>query len=136
QNWGISQAPSKKIYIANHSSLLEFNGNNWNKYKLPSASIIRSVKAVGDRIYTGSYREFGYWNAGETRHLSYASLSDGLDIPLSEDEEFSDNLAMEQWVIFQSLDRIYIYELKQESFKVLEAPTAKSKIHGLGDTVY
>src|SRR5690606_30603185 len=104
QNWGISQAPTKKIYIANHSSLLEFDGNNWNTYKLPSASIIRSVKAVGDRIYTGSYREFGFWKAGGTGQLSYTSLSDRLDSPLSEDEEFWDILVLEQWVLFQSLD--------------------------------
>jgi len=136
QNWGISQSPSKKIYIANHSSLLEFDGNNWNKYKLPSASIIRSVKAVGDRIYTGSYREFGYWEAGPTGQLDYTSLSDFLDSPLSEDEEFWDILALDQWVLFQSLDRIYIYDLQQMGFKVLEAPTAKSKLHRIGDKVY
>src|SRR5690606_3157197 len=123
-------------YIANHSSLLEFDGNNWNTYKLPSASIIRSVKAVGDRIYTGSYREFGFWKAGGTGQLSYTSLSDRLDSPLSEDEAFWDILVLEQWVLFQSLDRSYIFDLQQESFRILEAPSAKAKLHRVGDKVY
>src|SRR5690606_31067843 len=59
-----------------------------------------------------------------------------LDSPLSEDEEFWDILALDQWVLFQSLDRIYIYDLQQMGFKVLEAPTAKSKLHRIGDKVY
>ncbi len=136
QNWAISQSPTKKIYIANHSSLLEFDGNQWNKYKLPSASIIRSVRAVGERIYTGSYREFGYWTAGETGELAYTSLSDRFDVPLSEDEEFWDILAVEDWVLFQSLDRIYIHSLVEDSFKVLEAKSAKAKLHQIGNRVY
>lgn len=136
QNWAISQSPSKKIYIANHSSLLEFDGNQWNKYKLPSASIIRSVRAVGERIYTGSYREFGYWTPGETGELAYTSLSDRFDVPLSEDEEFWDILAVEDWVLFQSLDRIYIHSLVEDSFRVLDAGSTKAKLHHIGNRVY
>ena len=136
QNWGISQSPAKNIYIANHSSLLEFDGNKWYKYKLPSASIIRSVKAVGDKIYTGSYREFGFWTKGETGQLSYTSLSEKLDSTLSEDEEFWDILALDHWVLFQSLDRIYIYDLLEDSFKILAAGSAKAKLHKVGDKVY
>src|SRR5690606_40497131 len=95
QNWGIAQSPAKKIYIANHSRLMEFDGSTWNKYRLPSASIIRSVHAEGERIYTGSYREFGYWQGDETGQLVYTSLSDRLQAPLSEDEEFWDILALD-----------------------------------------
>ena len=136
QNWGISQSPSKNIYIANHSSLLEFDGNKWHKYKLPSPSIIRSVKAIGDKIYTGSYREFGFWTKASDGQLSYTSLSDRLESPLSEDEEFWDILALDHWVLFQSLDRIYIYNLLEDSFKILEARSAKAKLHLVKDKVY
>src|SRR5690606_31094332 len=136
QNWGISQSPSKNIYIANHSSLLEFDGNKWHKYKLPTSSIIRSVKAVGDKIYTCSYREFGFWTKGDDGQLSYTSLSDRLGSPLSEDEEFWDILALDHWVLFQSLDRIYIYDLLEDSFKILEASSAKAKLHRVKDRVY
>ncbi len=136
QNWGISQSPTRNIYIANHSSLLEFDGNTWYKYKLPSPAIIRSVKAIGDKIYTGSYREFGFWTKEETGQLSYTSLSDRLDSPLSEDEEFWDILALDHWVLFQSLDRIYIYDLMEDSFKILEANSAKAKLHLIKDKVY
>lgn len=136
QNWGISQGSSKIIYIANHSNLLEFDGIKWRSYKLPSASIIRSVEVVGDRIYTGSYREFGFWTKGQSGQLSYTSLSDLLESPVSQDEEFWDILAVDHWVLFQSLDRIYIYDLVEQSFKIIEASSAKAKLHLVKDKVY
>lgn len=136
QNWGISQSSTRNIYIANHFSLLEFDGNTWHKYQLPSPSIIRSVKAIGDKIYTGSYREFGFWTKEATGQLSYTSLSDRLDSPLSEDEEFWDILALDHWVLFQSLDRIYIYDNTEDNFKILEANSAKAKLHLIKDKVY
>jgi ligand-binding sensor domain-containing protein len=94
------------------------------------------VKAIGNKIYTGSYREFGFWTKEETGQLSYTSLSDRLDSPLSEDEEFWDILALDHWVLFQSLDRIYIYDLMEDSFKILEANSAKAKLHLIKDKVY
>ena len=136
QNWGISQSSSKLIYIANHSNLLEFDGSKWRSYKLPSASIIRSVEVVDERIYTGSYREFGYWIKGPDGQLSYTSLSDLLDTPVSQDEEFWDILAIDHWLLFQSLDRIYIYDLVEQSFKIIEASSAKAKLHRIKDKVY
>src|SRR5690606_4690284 len=136
QNWGISQSSSKLIYIANHSNLLEFDGSKWRSYKLPSASIIRSVEVVDERIYTGSYREFGYWIKGSDGQLSYTSLSDLLDAPVSQDEEFWDILAIDHWLLFQSLDRIYIYDLVEQSFKIIEASSAKAKLHRIKAKVY
>src|SRR5690606_39097782 len=136
QNWGIAQSSSKLIYIANHSSLLEFDGRKWRSYKLPAASIIRSVEVVHERIYTGSYREFGYWTKDETGQLNYISLSDRLDSPVSMDEEFWDILVHDHWVLFQSLDRIYIYDLFEREFRIIEAKSAKAKLHKLRDKVY
>ena len=96
QNWAISQSITKKIYVANHSTLLEFDGSKWYNYKLPNPSIIRSVKVSGEKIYTGSYREFGFWTKDVTGELQYTSLSEKLKDPLSEDEEFWDILKNER----------------------------------------
>src|SRR5690606_1230798 len=101
-----------------------------------SASIIRSVEVVRDRIYTGSYREFGFWTKGENNELTYTSLSDQLETAVSEDEEFWDILVLDHWVLFQSLDRIYIYDLLEHSFKIIEANSAKAKLHEIKDKVY
>ncbi|MEZ4809411.1 MAG: triple tyrosine motif-containing protein [Allomuricauda sp.] len=136
QNWAISQASSKNIFIANHTSLLEFDGNKWHKYRLPNASIIRSVKIADDKIYTGSYREFGYWTKDDTGQLNYTSLSKKLEASLAEDEEFWDILALDNWVLFQSLDRIYIYDNAEDSFKIIEASSKKARLNIVKDKIF
>ncbi len=137
QNWAITQSSqSKNIYVANHTSLLEFDGSKWHHYKLPTSPIIRSVKAAGDKIYTGSYREFGYWTKEDNGELVYTSLSQKMEIPMAEDEEFWDILVLEQWVLFQSLDRIYIYDFTEDTFKVIEANSDKANLSLVNNNVY
>jgi hypothetical protein len=57
------------LYFANNDGLLEFNGSSWKLYPSPNETIIRSVKAV-ERIYTGSYMEFGYWERKKKRFVT------------------------------------------------------------------
>ena len=87
QNWSISQSKDKFIYIANNKGLLEYNGAVWNLYPSPNETIMRSVNVIGDLIYTGCYREFGYWKKNEFGSLDYLSLSQDLQIPFLDDEE-------------------------------------------------
>lgn len=136
QNWDISQTSTKTIFTANHMSLLEFDGSTWHKYQLPEPSIIRSVKVVGDSIYTGSYKEFGYWKKKNTGELSYTSLSDQLSVPMAEDEEFWEILPLGGTILFQSLDRIYIYDLGEKSFKIIDAESQKAKLGIVNNQVY
>ena len=46
QNWSVSQAVSKNIYVANNKGLLEYNGANWQLYPTPNETIMRSVKCI------------------------------------------------------------------------------------------
>ncbi len=109
QNWSISQSKEKLIYIANNDGLLEFNGARWSLYQSPNESIMRSVKVIGDRIYTGCYMEFGFWEKTSSGELQYTPLSNNLDIELIDDEEFWNIIQVDDWVIFQSLNRICIF---------------------------
>jgi len=136
QNWGITQSPSKNIYVANHTSLLEFDGSKWHQYKLPTSPVIRSVKAIGDKIYTGSYREFGYWTKNPNGELTYTSLSQKMETSITEDEEFWEIVTLDQWVLFQSLDRIYIYDKIEDSFKIIEAKSDKANMGIVNNNVY
>jgi hypothetical protein len=49
------------MYFANNYYLMRYDGVKWDKYSLPNKTIIRSIMVEGDRIYSGSYKEFGYW---------------------------------------------------------------------------
>ncbi|UJH90605.1 LuxR C-terminal-related transcriptional regulator [Antarcticibacterium sp. 1MA-6-2] len=136
QNWAITQSHSKKIYVANHTSLMEYDGVRWKKYKLPLETIIRSVHAVGERIYMGCYEEFGYWARNQKGILEYTSISNKFKSQILDNEEFWDILVVNSSILFQSLDRIYIYDLETEKLSVIEAKTEKAKLFEIGSKVY
>jgi len=125
QNWMIDQDSNYFMFFANNEGLLEFNGSNWTLYPSPNETIIRSVKVIGDKIYTGFYMEFGYWKRQKSGQLKYYSLSNSIKNKILDDEHFWGIFQFEQWVIFQSLNRIYIYDTKQNKFSII---TPKSNI--------
>jgi AraC family chitin signaling transcriptional activator len=136
QNWMVSQASNKYIYAANNAGLVEYNGEKWKLYESPNGTIIRSVKVIGALIYTGTYMNFGYWEKDQLGNLQYTALSDQLEERLIEDEQFWNILDIGDWVLFQSLDRIYIYNTKDRSFEIIDAKTTRAKIFKVGNTVY
>jgi hypothetical protein len=70
QNWGVDTS-GQIIYVANNEGLLEFDGVNWYLNRLPNRTIVRSVKVVDNKIYTGSYEEFGFWERTKNGSLEY-----------------------------------------------------------------
>ncbi len=119
QNWMISQDKNHFLFFANNDGLLEYNGSNWTLYPSPNETILRSVKVIDDKIYTGCYMEFGFWKRDPNGKLKYKSLSQLIKNKIQDDEQFWNILSYEQWVIFQSLDRIYIYDIKTGKFKII-----------------
>lgn len=136
QNWAIAQGDDNHIYIANNHSLLEYNGVTWRKYLSPNNSIIRSVHGVDERIFTGQYMEFGYWQRNDSGALDYTSISDALPMPMVEDEEFWNIITLRDWMLFQSLDRIYSYNLLSKQFRLIEAKTTKAHMFNVNGSIY
>lgn len=136
QNWMISQSSDKKIYIANNSGLLEFDGARFKLYNSPNSSVIRSVKVIGDLVYTGCYMEFGYWQKNGLGSLVYHSLIPKLNEPLIDDEQFWNILKVGDWVLFQSLDRIYSYNTLDGSFRIIDSETTRAQIFNVDNEVY
>lgn len=110
QNWGISRADNGKVYVANNSGLLEYDGLVWKFHQLPNKTIVRSVLAVDDIVYTGSYEEFGYWKKDEFGYLKYYSLSDTVLDLISPNEEIWQIVSFKDKIIFRSFLNIYIYD--------------------------
>lgn len=136
QNWGITQGDNGHIYIANNHNFLEYDGVRWRKHESPNASIFRSIKAKDAIIFTGQYMEFGYWKKDIYGQLIYTSISAELKEPMIEDEEFWNIVVLEDWVLFQSLDRIYSYNTTSKEFRVLDVKSSKAHIFKVDDTVY
>lgn len=136
QNWSISQSEERYIYVANNKGLLEFNGATWQLYPSPNESIFRSVNVVGNRIYTGCYMDFGYWQRNELGVLIYTSLSQKLDAPLIEDEQFWNIISYHDFILFQSLNRIYIFNSTNDSFKIINSKHSITKIFKVNEIIY
>ena len=119
QNWMISQSQNKFVYFANNEGLLEFNGSEWTLYPSPNETIIRSVKVINDKIYTGCYMEFGYWKRQSNGKLNYTSLSKTIQSKIIDEEQFWNILEYEHWVIFQSLNQIFILDTKTSKIKII-----------------
>lgn len=136
QNWSISQSDNRYIYIANNKGLLEYNGAKWNLYPSPNQTNLRSVKVIDSLIYTGSYHDFGYWKKDGFGVLNYTSLTKALNIDLLEDEEFWNIMTLDNSILFQSLDRIHIYNKKTKSYNVVESNLKISNLFKVDSNFY
>jgi len=136
QNWAISQSQEKYIYVGNNKGLLEFNGANWQLYPSPNETIIRSVRAVKDKIFTGSYMEFGYWQRDSLGVLNYSSLSDKIKNQIIDDEQFWNIIDLDKYLLFQSLNRIYIYDTVRDTFKIIDSRTQLPKMYKVDGSIY
>lgn len=136
QSWMISQDDQNYLYFANNDGLLEYNGTNWELYPGPNETIIRSVKVIGNRVYTGSYMNFGYWTRKADGKLRYISLSDTIKSKILDDEQFWNILKYDHWVLFQSLNRIYIYDTKTNTFKIIAPKMGVVKSFATKSAIY
>ncbi|MBC7410075.1 MAG: histidine kinase [Arcicella sp.] len=105
QIWNVVRGKDHAMYFANNHYFLRYDGVKWEKYNLPNKTIIRSVLAVGDKIYCGSYKEFGYWRRQQGKMI-YVSISNGIKL-------FSDNGNEEIWKIFTFENKIYFQSFNE-----------------------
>ena len=136
QNWSISQSKEKYIYVANNKGLLEFNGAKWKLYNSPNQTIIRSVCVINDYIYTGGNSEFGYWQKNNLGFLYYTSLSKELNVKFLEDEEFWNIISIDDYILFQSLKRIYIYNKTSKTFITIDSDSIIYKMFKVDGYIY
>lgn len=100
QNWSITQDKEGCIYVGNNKGVLEFDGIHWKLYPLPNNNIIRCVYYSSDeKLYVGSYEEFGFFERDEYNQLQYTSLKE-----LLTDYQFNNE---EIWNIFEHDEKVY-----------------------------
>lgn len=133
QNWGLAQNGSGEMYIANNEGLLTFDGLNWQLYPSPNRSELRSVYIVEEKIYTGCYREFGYWSPQPEEGLKYHSISAAIQDDLLEDEVFWNIASYGEYVIFQSLKRLYFYNSSTEQVHYQDIPSERARLFKVKD---
>ena len=136
QIWDISQSSENFIYAANSQGLLEYNGARWELYPVPNNSIIRSVNVINNKVFTGCFMDFGYWERDSFGSLYYTSLIDQFGINLEEDEEFWNITELNGWMIFQSLSRIYLLDLENKESKIIKSDAQISQMINFNKTIF
>lgn len=126
QNWGVDVNDQGELYVANNKGLLHFNGEQWELYKLPNKTVIRSVAYINKRIYTGSYEEIGYWQENIKGKLEYTSLTHQITGHTFSSEEFWQIIPEGDNVVFRSFSRIYRYN--SNSIEVINPKSVVTQI--------
>jgi hypothetical protein len=115
QNWSIVQTPDDWMYFANNKGLLEFNGMHWNIYQVTNKSEVRSIYYDKDSnyIFTGAFKEFGYFSRDKIGTLKYKSISNLL---INKKMNFSEIWGVNKYekkYFFQSDKTIFCYDFKK-----------------------
>jgi len=111
QNWNIAQGKDNAMYFANNHYLLRYNGVKWEKYTLSNNTVIRSVFIDGDKVYSGSYKEFGYWKRIGGK-MKYFSLTENKKLfsGNSDNEEIWKIFKYNSKIYFQTFNEVYTYD--------------------------
>jgi ligand-binding sensor domain-containing protein/DNA-binding CsgD family transcriptional regulator len=135
QVWNVVQGNDNAMYFANHHYFLRYNGVKWEKYSLPNKTIIRSVFVDGNKVYCGSYKEFGYWERIDGR-MQYVSLSKGKNLFLgnADNEEIWKIFKHKGKFYFQSFNEIYVYDGKD--IKKIKFPAQISYCYVVDGKIY
>lgn len=134
QIWNVAQGKDKAMYFANNHYLLRYDGVVWEKYSLPNKTIIRSILIEGDRIYSGSYKEFGYWYR-ENGKMHYVSITKKLRLFDEKDnEEIWKIFRFNGSLYFQSFNDVFIYNGKH--IKKIKFPFLISYCFVVDNNVY
>jgi ligand-binding sensor domain-containing protein/DNA-binding CsgD family transcriptional regulator len=110
QSWQIAQMENGLMVFANTAGLMIYDGVNWSLFEMPHQQIIRTILVDGQRIYVGSYGEFGYWAPDLSGQLNYHSLIHLLDRRLTSGEEIWNILKINNAIYFHSFGAVFKFE--------------------------
>ena len=134
QVWNVAQGTDNAMYFANNHFLLRYDGVKWEKYALPNKTIIRAIYPEGNKIFSGSYKEFGYWDRQQGQ-MVYRSLSkDELFTGFAGNEEIWKIFRYKNKIYFQSFNALYIYNGK--TTKRISFPSQISYCYTVGNEIF
>jgi len=119
QNWSIIQDNRGIMYFGNTSSLLEFDGSDWNSLVMPSSTTVRCLDIdKNGTLFIGSIGEFGYLACNQLGENKYVSL---VHLLPKEEQTFQNiwrTLCVSDGVYFIGQTKIYFYNY--ESITVMD----------------
>ncbi len=111
QNWAVEQGPNGLIYVANGSGLMEWDGERWRSYESPNDTRLRDMTRWHDnRLYTGTINDIGYYDVTEDGSLAFNSLISDWSDPERDFGEIWSVTSNSRWVVFVSINGLFIYD--------------------------
>ena len=108
QSWAIAQDKRGIMYFGNNDGLLEFDGVNWRRIRLPGVRSI--VVDTSGRIYTGLENDIGYLDPDKNGNYHYFSLKAKIPEPYKNITTILQAQELNGKIIFQSNHNTYIYQ--------------------------
>lgn len=119
QNWAVEQGSNGVIYIGNNKGLLSFDGTNWLLHRLPNGLSVKSIcidqSSGSERIYVGSYEEFGYFSVDLTNQLVYHSLKSLVRDYKFQNDEIWTILKLNEIIYFQTFSSYFVYNTEKKT---------------------
>lgn len=140
QNWAVAQSSDGIIYIANNDGLLSYDGVNWKLHEVPNHRGVKSIfidsTSAKERIYVGSFEEFGYFEKNATNQLKYSSLTSLLkDYVFLNDEIWTISKYRDE-IFFQSFSSYFVYNLQKEEIKSFKSAPGPLYFFTANDNLY
>ena len=106
------------MYFANTAgAVLQFDGNNWNKIKIPNQAIYSFAKDNKGKIYVGAKTDLGFLEPTPNGELKFVSLLNKIPLAHKEFKRIRNiNILKDSSICFQTQEEIFI--LKNDTFEV------------------
>ncbi|MEM9528169.1 MAG: two-component regulator propeller domain-containing protein, partial [Bacteroidota bacterium] len=105
-------------------------------YPSPDETVIRTVLAHEGRVYTGSYMNFGYWERDSLGTLNYRQLSHKVQDQLIPDEHFWNIVPFEGFLIFQSLQQLFLFQPTSGEIEVIRPENSIAKLFATKESLF
>lgn len=118
QNWAVEQGTDRIIYFGNAEGLLVYDGWNFSLIKMPKNQVVRSIFInKQNRIYVGSFEEFGYFEKDALGNYKYTSISSKLKNYKMKNDEIWSIIEFQGKIVFQSFTSIFVWDGKNVTGK-------------------
>ena len=120
QNWCILQDKRGFIYVANQSSLLEFDGNSWQAITIPNLTVRSLALDETGTLYLGGNNEIGFLAANPPGTLQYVSLVEHLHEYEREFKNVWKTHAAKAGIFFRTSDYLFHWKPQLRQMRVLK----------------
>lgn len=119
QNWKVAQHPDGRIFVANNSSILEYDGSTWRRMTVN----LRRVNSLDidsrGRVWVGAVGEIGYLHPDTTGRLEYRSMVNEIPEDFRDFSDVWNTAAFDGSVYFRTVYAIYRWDGTE--FSVIES---------------